>query len=291
MKAVYASDLHGTIRLYQELLGLARSSSAEVAALGGDLLPSLAPSKRYEEMIPYQKHFIEEFLLPFFEKVTRTTSVQQIFLIPGNWDLGYPYLFEKPMQGLIDLDQKSHRLRNGYDILGYSFVPPTPFRPKDYEKMDDPGSPWPPQKNPCYVRSAEHSEQLRAIDPHLYLRDRGTIQEDLRRLPDPLSFSKAIYMTHSPPYGTSLDQTRGGGRAGSRSIMAYIRNHQPALTLHGHIHESPQRSGSYFEWIGKTLSVNPGQGFWAGGDPRLHAVTFEIETAGITLSHTCFTSS
>jgi len=41
MKLLYASDLHGETHLYQELLELSIASSAEVIALGGDLLPPL----------------------------------------------------------------------------------------------------------------------------------------------------------------------------------------------------------------------------------------------------------
>ena len=93
MKFLYTSDLHGEIHLYQELLSLAISSSSEIMAIGGDLLPSFPPTKRYEDMVPNQKTFIDQFLSPFFERMLETTSIQQIFLIPGNWDLGYPFLF------------------------------------------------------------------------------------------------------------------------------------------------------------------------------------------------------
>ena len=62
-------------------------------------------------MIPNQKMFVDEFLLPFLKKIFQTTSVRQIFLIPGNWDLGYPYLFREPIEGIIDLSQKIYRLQ------------------------------------------------------------------------------------------------------------------------------------------------------------------------------------
>ncbi|MDP2971612.1 MAG: metallophosphoesterase, partial [Deltaproteobacteria bacterium] len=100
MKVLYASDLHGEIYLYQELLELALSSSAEIIALGGDLLPSFPPTKRYEDMIPNQKTFVGQYLLPFFKRVIETTDVKHLFLIPGNWDLGYHYLFKEPVEGL-----------------------------------------------------------------------------------------------------------------------------------------------------------------------------------------------
>jgi len=289
MKVLYTADLHGEIHLYQELLALTLSSSAEIIALGGDLLPSFPPTKRYEDMIPNQKAFIDQFLFSFFKRVLEATPVKQIFLIPGNWDLGYPHIFKKPLERIIDLNQRSYQLENGYDLIGYPFVPPTPFRPKDYEKMDDLETDWPPQKNPSYIRSFSQTDQLTPIDPHLYLRERETIQEDLNRLPKPLYQKRVIYIMHSPPFGTRLDIIQGGKSAGSRSIKTFIEKKQPFLTLHGHIHESPELSGTCFDRIGETLSINPGQFIWTSREAsKLHAVTFEMEKIGETLTHTCF---
>lgn len=289
MKCLYTSDLHGEIHLYQELLSLAISSSSEIIVVGGDLLPSFPPTKRYEDMVPNQKSFIDQFLFPFFKKILETSSVQQIFFIPGNWDLGYPYFFKEPTEGIIDLNQRSYRLKNGYELIGYPFVPPTPFRPKDYEKMDDLDAPWPPQKNPSYIRSSDQTDQLTPIDPYLYLRGRETIGEDLDRLPKPLHPKRTIYIMHSPPFGTRLDLIQGGKSTGSRSIKTFIERNQPLLTLHGHIHESPELSGAYMDRIGETFSINPGQYVWSGRDVmKLHAINFEIERIEETLTHTCF---
>jgi len=289
MKVLYTSDLHGEIHLYQELLALTISSSADIVALGGDLLPSFPPTKRYEDMLPNQRIFVDQFLFLFLKRIVETTSIKQIFLIPGNWDLGYPYLFKEPMDGIIDLNQRSYRLKNGYELIGYPFVPPTPFRPKDYEKMDDLEPAWPPQKNPSYIRSSDQTDQLTPIDSYLFLRQRETIREDLDRLPKPLHQKKAIYIMHSPPFGTRLDLIQGGKSAGSHSIKAFIEEHQPLLTLHGHIHESPDLSGAYFDRIGETLSINPGQSIGSERETvKLYAVTFEIEKVEETMTHTCF---
>ncbi len=284
MKCLYTSDLHGEIHLYQDFLSLAISSSSEIIVIGGDLLPSFPPTKRYEDMVPNQKTFIDQFLSPLFKRILETTSVQQIFLIPGNWDLGYPYIFKDPTEGIVDLNQKSYRLKNGYELIGYPFVSPTPFRPKDYEKMDDRAAPWPPQKNPSYIRSSDQTDQLIPVDPYQYLRERETIQEDLNQLQKPLYHKRTIYIMHSPPFRTRLDSIQGGKSAGSRSIKAFIEKNQPFLTLHGHIHESPELSGSFLDQIGETLSVNPGQFIMT----KLHAVTFEIENPEGTLRHTCY---
>jgi Icc-related predicted phosphoesterase len=289
MKILYTSDLHGEIHLYQELLSVAISSSSEIMVIGGDLLPSFPPTKRYEDMVPNQKTFIDQFLSPFFKRMLETTPIEQIFLIPGNWDLGYPFLFTERTKKIIDLNQKSYRLKNGYELIGYPFVPPTPFRPKDYEKMDDREALWPPQKNPSYIRSSDQADRLIPIDPYLYLRERETIKEDLDRVPRPLHPRRTIYLMHSPPFGTRLDLIQGRKPAGSRSIKTFIERNQPLLTLHGHIHESPELSGTYVDRIGETLSINPGQ--WIGTTrdiSKLHAVTFEIEKAEQTLTHNCF---
>jgi Icc-related predicted phosphoesterase len=287
MKLLFTSDLHGDLHLYQELSSLALSASADIIALGGDLLPSFAPSRRYEEMIPYQKDFIRQFLLSSLKKILETTRVRNIFLIPGNWDLGYPFLFKEPIEGLVDLHQKRYSFENGYELIGYPFVPPTPFRPKEYEKMDDEESPWPPQKNPSYICSTERPDQVMPVDSSSYLRGRETIKTDLARLPKVQDQKKTIYVMHSPPFGTRLDLIQGGSYAGSRSIRAFIEKEQPLVTLHGHIHESPEISGSYFEWIGETICINPGQSAWAGKHPiKLDAVLFEIENPKHTLTHT-----
>lgn len=287
MKCLFASDLHGEIRLYQELLSLVSSTSSDIIAIGGDLLPSFPPTKRYEDMVPNQKAFIDQFLAPFFKRALETTSILQIFLIPGNWDLAFPYIFRSPLEGITDLSQKKFQLKNGYELVGYPFIPPTPFRPKNYEKMDDRESPWPSQKNPSYILVSRQEDQLTPIDPYLYLRERETIEEDLNNLPIPLDLKKTIYIMHSPPFGTRLDIIEGGVSAGSHSIRSFFEKNQPLLSLHGHIHESAALSGAYVDRIGETISVNPGQSAWSGGKVmKLDAVVFEIENVEGTLRHT-----
>jgi Icc-related predicted phosphoesterase len=288
MKCLYTSDLHGEIHLFQELLSLSQSTSSEIILIGGDFLPSFPPTKRYEDLISNQKTFTDQFLSPFFNRIFETTSIQQIFLIPGNWDLSYSYLFKKPSERIIDLNKRIYRLINEYELIGYPFVPPTPFRPKDFEKMDNREAHWPPQKNPSYILSSDQTDQLTPIDPYFYLRDRETIEEDLDRLPKPLYPERTIYIMHSPPFGTRLDLIQGGKPAGSRSIKAFIEKNQPFATLHGHIHESPELSGTYVDYIGKTLSINPGQSLGPGREiTKLHAITFEMGNIKETLQHNC----
>lgn len=285
MKTLYASDLHGETHLYHELSELTISSSAEIVVLGGDLLPSVRQIEQCHDMIPRQKNFIEQFLRPFFKKLIETTTIKQIFLIPGNWDLGYSHLFEKPPEGVTNLSQKKYSLRDGHELIGYPYVPPTPFWPKDYEKMDNQEALWPSQPDQSFILSPDPKDGLKPIDPYIYLRQRETIRQDLETLARSSNDQRTICVMHAPPFGTHLDRIGDGQSVGSHSIREFIETNQPLLTLHGPIHESPEVSGHYLDRIGKTLSVNPGQ-FTSGS--KLHAVTFEMENPGRTLHHTCF---
>jgi len=55
------------------------------------------------------------------------------------------------------------------------------------------------------------------------------------------------------------------------------------LTLHGHIHESPELSGRYAAQLGATWSINPGH------DPRrFQAVTLDTDDLAGTIMHTTY---
>lgn len=286
MKVLYTTDLHGEIHLFEELKGHVKNSSIEIIVMGGDLLPSASiQTHGYENLILYQKFFIKQFLQSFLKDLLKVKYLKQVFLIPGNWDVAYPYIFDEHLDGIIDLSFKTYKLISGYEFIGFPFVPPTPFRPKDYERRDDKTSPIPPQKDPSYIKIRNNEEKLSPINPYEFLKTRETIEEELVRLPKPTNPKKAIYAMHSPPFGTQLDCIEGGEKCGSRSIRRFIENHQPLLTLHGHVHESPKLSSNYFDRIGETISINPGQFIFEG---ILHAVTFDLENVEQTLKHTCF---
>jgi uncharacterized protein len=83
---------------------------------------------------------------------------------------------------------------------------------------------------------------------------------------------RTIFSLHCPPYGSGLDDApeltedmtlKHAGHApvpcGSKAVREAIERHQPALSLHGHIHE-----GRGTARIGKTLCVNPGSAYEQG---------------------------
>jgi Icc-related predicted phosphoesterase len=86
-------------------------------------------------------------------------------------------------------------------------------------------------------------------------------------------FTNAVANIHVPPYSSSLDLApkldtsvsppipRAGEviPVGSTAVRRFIEEHQPLLSLHGHIHESPGATK-----IGRTLAINPGSEYGEG---------------------------
>ncbi len=62
-----------------------------------------------------------------------------------------------------------------------------------------------------------------------------------------------VLVSHQPPLNTCADRVHGGQHVGSRSVRAFIEEHQPVVCLTGHIHE-----GRGTDSIGETTIVNPG---------------------------------
>lgn len=64
---------------------------------------------------------------------------------------------------------------------------------------------------------------------------------------------KIVFLTHAPPYGTSLDLIYDE-HAGSKSLVKFIKHHSPLVVACGHLHENAGKRNK----IGRTLAINPG---------------------------------
>jgi len=86
-----------------------------------------------------------------------------------------------------------------------------------------------------------------------------TLEEELEQLERPADMKKTVYVMHMPPANLGLDVCLNGEKVGSEAIYQFIKKNQPRLTVHGHIHESPEMSGKWKARLGRTLCVQPGQ--------------------------------
>ncbi|QYJ16971.1 hypothetical protein Rxycam_02808 [Rubrobacter xylanophilus DSM 9941] len=104
--------------------------------------------------------------------------------------------------------------------------------------------------------------------------DEEVLEERLRRMTEELGSppEKTVYNLHCPPYGSGLDEApeitpdmrpKDAGRStvpvGSKAVRRIIEEGQPALSLHGHIHEARGSTR-----IGRTLCINPGSSYEQG---------------------------
>ena len=250
---VYASDLHGNVDSYNRLF----DADADAVVLGGDLLPHTKGT--CEQRIDAQREFVRHYLSKKF-------ASRACYWIAGNddWAAALPGLQEMgtPIHG------RSTPFLDGLSIAGYAFVPLTPFGMKDHDRFDSDG--WTPRVMPQrFLFSSPAGLESGSLHS---VRSRGTIAADLERLAALSDPAKTVYVTHSPPWGTSLDRIYDGRSVGSRAIRSFIERHRPPLTLHGHIHESPG-----VDRIGPTVSVNPGDSL-----TRFRAVRVDLQDFSVT---------
>jgi Icc-related predicted phosphoesterase len=288
VKIFYATDLHGSEVCWRKFLNAGPFYGIDVLICGGDMtgkamIPIVRRDGRYEvtlQEIPYvleteaeleemkrrianrgyypvvvtpeemaelaaddrlvQRRFEEEIL----RTVERWMAMAEeklagkdlrCFVCPGNDDIfkvdeviARSSVVEQGEARVIDLD--------GLSMVSMGWTNPTPW--KTYREA-----------------------------PEEKLRER--IERMVEQVPD---LRRAIFNFHAPPYGSNLDEAPAldedmkylhGGRAmrpvGSKAVREAIVEHQPLLSLHGHIHES---KGTVR--LGKTLAVNPGSTYEDG---------------------------
>jgi hypothetical protein len=166
----------------------------------------------------------------------------------------------------------------GLWLAGYACVPLTPFSIKDYERRDD-GLLPPFSFDMAYT---SWGGEIQPADAEA-LAAQPSIAEALAALAERSDPQHTIYVCHTPPFDTPLDAMPRGRHVGSKALRAFIEQHAPPLTLHGHIHESPDMSGRYAVQLGATWSINPGH------DPkRFHAVALDTDDLAGTITHTVY---
>jgi Icc-related predicted phosphoesterase len=201
--------------------------------------------------------FLEE---NFFAEIKKLKNPPNFFVILGNDDprVYEELFFDAEKRGLIKyIHNRTVNFGNLF-VSGYSFIPPSPFQLKDWEKYDV------SRFNDVGVISPEEGFRTFEIskDEIRY----STISEDLNNLSKNAPVDKTIFLFHSPPYKTNLDRADLDGKkvdhvpvdvyVGSIAIKRFIDKNQPFLTLHGHVHETVRLTGKWKEKFGQTYSYS-----------------------------------
>ena len=274
-RCLFASDLHGREHRYERLFDVLERERPAAVFLGGDLLPSPFHGVLGSSVAA---DFAADLLAPRLRQLRAALgrNYPEIFLIMGNDD---PRTEESAFlagddEGLWHYLHERSFMFGEHVIYGYAYIPPTPFRLKDWERYDvsrfvDPGC-LSPEEGFLTLPVPESSLRY------------GTIEEDLQRLASDTSLQQAVFLFHSPPYQTALDRAALDHRfvdhvpldvhVGSVAIRRFIERRQPWLTLHGHIHESARLTGSWQQRIGSTLCLGA-----AHDGPELALVRFDLE--------------
>jgi Icc-related predicted phosphoesterase len=272
----FASDLHGHVSRYRTLFERVREERPAAVFLGGDLFPSgLAPWQGPESA---GGDFLDGFLFPELSRLRDVLGADypRFLTILGNDDVRSEEapVLEGEERGLWTYLHERRTALEGFGVFGYSFVPPTPFLLKDWERYDvsryvPPGSVSP-------------EEGWRTVDVDVGWIRYGTIKEDLENLAGEEDLSRSIFLFHTPPYETLLDRAGMDGKyvdhvpldlhVGSIAVRRFIEDRQPLLTLHGHIHESARLTGSWRDRIQGTHLFSA-----AHDGPELALVRFDLE--------------
>ncbi len=286
----FATDIHGSEVCWRKFLNAGKHYEADVMVLGGDMTgKALVPIVEREKgrwqasLLENRYDFGSEDELTEFEDSVRRRGYYPFRADPDEMaelesdEKKRDELFHREMLGTIErwMDMADERLE-GTDIK--CFVSPGN---DDQFEVDE------------IVANAKRVElaEGRVVEFGEYQmvstgwanrtpwdtyreEDEDVLGERLRKMTSRVSVSPeyTIYNFHCPPYGSGLDDApeltedlrpKHGGRSivpvGSKAVREAIEEGQPALALHGHIHEAKGNTR-----IGNTLCINPGSSYEQG---------------------------
>ncbi|MFH2052377.1 MAG: metallophosphoesterase [bacterium] len=252
--AYFCTDLHGRRDRYVKLWDAVAAERPEAVFLGGDLFP--------HAMFGGPGAFTADHFEQGWDRLRKSLGAgyPRVFLILGNDDpaVHVAGLHVGEKAGLWQYAHGRVLEWEGYGVLGYNCIPPSPFQLKDWERYDvsrfvDPGCLSPEE--------GRRTDGLAArVIRHTTIRDElaaASADADLRR---------TICLFHCPPYKCALDRAALDGKTvdhvpldvhiGSVAIREFMESRRPLLGLHGHVHESTRLTGSWREEIGGVPAVN-----------------------------------
>jgi Icc-related predicted phosphoesterase len=251
MKVLFTTDLHGRRWKYERLLETAQRLGVDAVLNGGDMLP-------HAQDLFGQGRFIRGYLDAHLARFDAAGIYYLGYL--GNDDLGiFDALFDETCEKypfVTCLAQRRFQIGD-WEFVGMNWVVDYPFRLKDRCRMDTRDYVFQEQFGTGLLSTPGGLKEI--ADWFAYARALPTLADELERLVRPKDMARAVYVIHMPPHNLGLDECRAGPKVGSKAVYDFLLEHQPRLSLHGHIHESPQVSGKWYARLGDTLCIQPGQ--------------------------------
>ena len=271
MKILATSDVHQMIQKWKDLVKICQNEKFDIIAIAGDLFPN-------DQTLPGQLNFMPK-LKKYANKINETGA--KIVIMLGNDDNSHLI----PMMETADKEGYFHYIPEkvveiyGHEFIGMPWVPDYPFQykfwcrgeTKDNVRMDNTQ-----YGDPLLLNKDNKFETI--PDYYNYLKSNKTIWDSLVECAGKVKdMSKSIWLIHAPPSYLELDVCSHGARVGSQAVFRFVNEYHPLLTIHGHIHESPQYNGYvWFKKVNKTTCIQGGQiGF------KLHYTTIDIQDGNI----------
>lgn len=290
-KLFFATDIHGSERLFRKFLNAAKVYGVPILVLGGDITgKALVPC-----ILQGGKHTCQ--LMGKEYSASTQSELDELFRLI-NYNGFYPRV--------MDLEEV-HRLEDDPEYHAWVFLDTVLTSVRSWldlagEKLKGtnvtcymmPGNDDPPQVAEVLSASGvviNVDEQCVQLDEYHEMISLGysnptpwdterELEEDqlLEKMealaPCVKNVQNLVVNFHAPPYDSRLDtapklkedfqlQTQMGQPilipVGSKSVRTFIEKYQPLLGLHGHVHESDGMSR-----IGRTLCINPGSAYSDG---------------------------
>jgi len=268
MKILYTTDLHGYERKYQKILDVI--DDHDLLIIGSDILP------KHQSATLFRQQY--DFLISFLPGYLKSIKIPVIIDF-GNDDIKCLYSYFINMIQELDHVYFSHLneiIIDDISFIGMHFVPDYPFGLKDWCRQD--GDRY---EDPIQYMRAIQTNMLSdptmgyfsdIKDLHSYFEEHISIQDALQQTIPTLE--NVIYLMHAPPKTLGLDMTGGMEQVGSIAITDFLLEKKPMLSLHGHIHESPQKTNIFINSLTEgTIQIQPGQ----RGEDNLVYCDFDTE--------------
>jgi uncharacterized protein len=299
MKIFFATDIHGSEVCWRKFLNAAAFYKADLVVLGGDvtgkaMVPVVAHNGYWQVTVRGETHRLEtrqelEAMLTrirnggFYPAMVSPDELRHLSQEEGAVDRRFTTEMTSSLDRWLDMADGKLRggdipciLNGGNDDIWEidEIIESSPCVSFGEAKALDLGGGF--HMVSCGWTNPTPWDTFReAPEPELAVK----IEEVISKLPD---MERSIFNFHAPPYGTGLDEapaldsslrpTHGGAvmkPVGSKAVRDAILQHQPLLSVHGHIHESRG-----VKRMNRTLAINPGSVY---GDGVLQGAVIDLD--------------